>query len=60
MQSNISNTFRIIMDNIELTLVEARSSVQALGCKGRAKLERADSLTPVVSHVNRQFLGEEQ
>ena len=44
------------MDNIELTLVEARSSVQALGCKGRAKLERADSLTPVVSHVNGQFL----
>ena len=43
------------MDNIELTLVEARSSVQALGCKGRAKLERADSLTPV-SHVNGQFL----
>ena len=42
---------QIIMDNIELTLAEARSSVQALGCKGRPKLERADSLIPV-SHLN--------
>ena len=36
----------MIRDNIELTLEEAQSSVQALGCKGPAELERADSRTP--------------
>ena len=44
----VLKAFPIIMNDIELTLVEARSSVQALGYKDPAKLGRADSWTPVM------------